>query len=55
MEFTIRYAAPYAAFVEFGTRYMAPRAYLRKSWAIVRGKARAIAKATLERMIREAK
>jgi len=55
MEFTIFYTSPYAGYVEWGTSKMSPKPYLRPAWAIVRGKARAIAKAALERVIREAK
>lgn len=47
--FIVGYAAPYAAFVEYGTTKMRPRAYLRGAWGIVRGKAHKLTKAVIER------
>jgi HK97 gp10 family phage protein len=55
MEFQMGYSAPYAAYVEWGTSKMAPRRFLRIAWIIVRSRVKMIAKATLERMIAEAK
>lgn len=34
----IHYSAPYAAYLEFGTRYMTPRAYLMPALEVVRSR-----------------
>ena len=53
--FALGYSAPYAGFQEFGTRFMKPRAYLRRAWADVQVRAPKICKSIIEKHIAKAR
>jgi HK97 gp10 family phage protein len=54
-DFAIGYTAPYAPYVEWGTKHMRPRSFLRTAWIMTKGNMSGIVKRVITRYIEEAK